>query len=206
MSDVDLGYAIARKARGVPRAAPDIGHEPPEWTYAALCAQVDPEIFHPGKGGTTRPAKRVCCAECPVREPCLRMAFERPRCWERRMSKGARLRAERARQRNPLLTPWSFPRPGEEIETALMPGATIDTDEAVKAMQKQTHDGLIRMLGPRRRSGIRWHHVHGAADANRFLTDLYGDRPDDGVDQYRAFLDEYGDQAVLVIAACEAVR
>lgn len=122
------------------------------------------------------------------------------------MSKGERLRAQRAQHRNPLLQPWTFPRPGEELEIAFMPGATIDTDEAVQAMQKKTHDGLIQMLGHRRRSGVRWQHVHGAAAGHKFLDEAYGDLEDEGLDQYRAFLDEYGDQAVIVVAECRAVH
>lgn len=36
----------------------------------ALCAQTDPEIFFPEKGGSTREAKRVCL-NCEVRNECL---------------------------------------------------------------------------------------------------------------------------------------
>jgi WhiB family transcriptional regulator, redox-sensing transcriptional regulator len=41
-----------------------------EWREAALCAQVDPELFYPGKGGPLGPARRVCAA-CPVQAACL---------------------------------------------------------------------------------------------------------------------------------------
>jgi WhiB family redox-sensing transcriptional regulator len=37
---------------------------------SALCAQVDPELFFPEKGGTPEPAKAVCAA-CPVTALCL---------------------------------------------------------------------------------------------------------------------------------------
>ena len=40
----------------------------------ALCAQVDPELFWPSKGGPTKAAKQVC-AQCPVREACLEAAL-----------------------------------------------------------------------------------------------------------------------------------
>lgn len=57
-------------------AAPDLGSEPPyDWTIDALCSQVDPEIFFPDKGASTRPAKRVCSA-CPVRAECLQFAVD----------------------------------------------------------------------------------------------------------------------------------
>ncbi len=37
---------------------------------SALCAQVDPELFFPEKGGTPAPARSVC-ARCPVTALCL---------------------------------------------------------------------------------------------------------------------------------------
>lgn len=48
--------------------------EPPDWMDAGLCAQVDPEIFFPEKGGSTREPKQVC-AQCPVRVECLDYAL-----------------------------------------------------------------------------------------------------------------------------------
>ena len=45
------------------------------WQDAALCLQVDPEIFFPEKGGSTRAAKRVCAA-CTARPECLEFALE----------------------------------------------------------------------------------------------------------------------------------
>lgn len=42
---------------------------------AALCAQVDPDLWFPPKGGSTRPAKSVC-AQCDVIAECLRYAIE----------------------------------------------------------------------------------------------------------------------------------
>jgi WhiB family transcriptional regulator, redox-sensing transcriptional regulator len=47
---------------------------PSDWTEQALCAQVDPEIFFPEKGGSVREPKRVC-AVCEVRELCLDYAL-----------------------------------------------------------------------------------------------------------------------------------
>lgn len=47
----------------------------PAWTENALCAQVDPELFFPDKGGSVREAKAVCAA-CPVRGQCLEYAME----------------------------------------------------------------------------------------------------------------------------------
>jgi WhiB family redox-sensing transcriptional regulator len=47
---------------------------PPEWMAEGLCAQVDPELFYPDKGGSTREAKQVC-AGCPVLAECLAYAL-----------------------------------------------------------------------------------------------------------------------------------
>ena len=44
------------------------------WQDQALCAQVDPEIFFPPKGGSPREAKKVCAA-CPVAAECLAYAL-----------------------------------------------------------------------------------------------------------------------------------
>ena len=61
------------------------------WQHKALCSQTDPEAFFPEKGGSTRDAKRVC-AQCEVREQCIKWAgmSERER---RRYKKERRERA-----------------------------------------------------------------------------------------------------------------
>jgi WhiB family redox-sensing transcriptional regulator len=41
----------------------------------ALCAQTDPELFFPEKGGSVRLAKEIC-AKCPVKLDCLQEALE----------------------------------------------------------------------------------------------------------------------------------
>ena len=48
--------------------------DPRAWQDDALCAQTDPDIFLPEKGGSTKNAKRVCAA-CPVRQECLNFAL-----------------------------------------------------------------------------------------------------------------------------------
>lgn len=54
---------------------PDVWNDGTEaqWRIDALCAQTDPEIFFPNKGGSTREAKSVC-ARCPVAQECLEYA------------------------------------------------------------------------------------------------------------------------------------
>jgi WhiB family transcriptional regulator, redox-sensing transcriptional regulator len=49
---------------------------PPRWTERAVCVQVDPDVFFPGKGEAAEPAKRLC-RSCEVRLPCLAGALER---------------------------------------------------------------------------------------------------------------------------------
>lgn len=46
-----------------------------EWATAAVCAQIDPEIFFPDGGSDTK-AKRIC-ARCPVTAECLADALGR---------------------------------------------------------------------------------------------------------------------------------
>jgi WhiB family transcriptional regulator, redox-sensing transcriptional regulator len=60
------GASAGRSADG-----PDEG----DWTSRSLCRQVDPELFFPEKGGSTREAKRIC-RDCPVRAECLGFALE----------------------------------------------------------------------------------------------------------------------------------
>lgn len=54
---------------------PDMG-ELPEFE-SALCAEVDPDIFHPEKGATERPGKSIC-ARCDSRVECLEWALDHP--------------------------------------------------------------------------------------------------------------------------------
>lgn len=56
-----------------PRGDPD---ELDEWQDRAICATIDPEIFFPEKGGSTREAKQVCQG-CDVRHECLRQALDK---------------------------------------------------------------------------------------------------------------------------------
>jgi len=45
-----------------------------DWQADALCAQTDPDLFMPDRGGSTVAAKKVC-GECPVRAACLDYAI-----------------------------------------------------------------------------------------------------------------------------------
>jgi len=46
----------------------------PEWMTGGVCAQVDPELWFPEKGGSTREAKALCTG-CPVQVQCLAYAL-----------------------------------------------------------------------------------------------------------------------------------
>lgn len=46
-----------------------------DWQERALCAQTDPEAFFVEKGGSTKPAKRIC-NRCEVKAQCLAWALE----------------------------------------------------------------------------------------------------------------------------------
>jgi len=67
-----------------------------EWQDDALCAQTDPEVFYPEKGGSTRDAKRVCLG-CEVRAQCLQYALDHD---ERFGVWGGRSEVERRKLRN----------------------------------------------------------------------------------------------------------
>lgn len=49
----------------------------PTWRCRAVCREADPEAFFPPRGGSARPAKRVC-SRCPVAAECLDEALGYP--------------------------------------------------------------------------------------------------------------------------------
>ncbi|HEX2050958.1 MAG TPA: WhiB family transcriptional regulator [Actinomycetota bacterium] len=48
--------------------------QPVDWQTNARCAEVDPEIFFPERGGSSKAARAVC-NECTVRMQCLEYAL-----------------------------------------------------------------------------------------------------------------------------------
>ena len=48
--------------------------QPVEWQADARCAEVDPEIFFPERGGSSKAARAVC-GDCRVRMQCLEYAL-----------------------------------------------------------------------------------------------------------------------------------
>ncbi len=49
----------------------------PTWRDNAVCRETDPEAFYPPRGGSARPAKRIC-GMCSVRADCLTEALSYP--------------------------------------------------------------------------------------------------------------------------------
>lgn len=95
------------------------------WGHLAACAGVDPELFYPGRGEDTQPAKTVC-ASCPVRARCLLHAIATTERWgvwgcaserERRQLRG-RITRER-RTRGNSLTWWRL-RTAAELEAGVL--------------------------------------------------------------------------------------
>jgi hypothetical protein len=72
-----------------------------DWRDLALCAEVDPDLFFPDKGESSRPAKRVC-AGCEVRPECLQYALDHGERFGVWGGLSERERRELARQPNPV--------------------------------------------------------------------------------------------------------
>jgi DNA-binding CsgD family transcriptional regulator len=51
------------------------------WRESALCAQTDPDLFFPEKGGSAVAPKKICAA-CTVREACLQDALDTDDVWD----------------------------------------------------------------------------------------------------------------------------
>jgi WhiB family redox-sensing transcriptional regulator len=47
-----------------------------DWMREGVCAQVDPNVWHPEKGGSVKAAVRICRTTCPVAAQCLNYALE----------------------------------------------------------------------------------------------------------------------------------
>ncbi|NNH75783.1 WhiB family transcriptional regulator [Nocardia uniformis] len=79
---------------------PRVETEDPAWRELGLCAQTDPDVFFPEKGGSTREAKLVC-GRCEVRWECLEYALahdERFGIWGGLSERERRKRKEEFRQ------------------------------------------------------------------------------------------------------------
>jgi len=66
--------ARSRGGDGVTAPMPYFGNLP-RFTEPALCAETDPDVWFPEKGGSAAKAKATCRA-CPARDECLAYALE----------------------------------------------------------------------------------------------------------------------------------
>lgn len=78
LRSTDSANADARLAQELMLGIFDLGYgksarSDRSWMEDALCAQTDPDIFYPEKGGSTTPATSVC-NNCTVRAECLEYA------------------------------------------------------------------------------------------------------------------------------------
>lgn len=71
--DPDTGYPHTRPSPVLAELAQHIGRMPD--LPGALCAETDPDLFYPEKGGSTRDAKATCM-RCEVRDSCLQAALD----------------------------------------------------------------------------------------------------------------------------------
>src|SRR5215472_12287432 len=65
---------MARGGRPVDAVALLYGRQESDWQSRANCMGVDPDLFFPERGASTREAKEVCRG-CVVREACLEFAL-----------------------------------------------------------------------------------------------------------------------------------
>ena len=71
---IPANWFVDPQFRGVAGAYSDGDDNPLAWQAEAVCAETDPELFFPEKGGSTREAKRIC-AGCDVKTQCLEYAL-----------------------------------------------------------------------------------------------------------------------------------
>ena len=139
----------------------------PGWWFAGLCAQTDPELFFPEKGGSTRAAKAVCTG-CPVRAQCLEHALahdERYGVW------GGTSERERRRLKHAgtATSPTNAPQPAAQQPD--LPGPVVgEVDEVVVARLMAGHPvtGASRVEVARAAIGLH----HAGRPARRIATQL----------------------------------
>ncbi len=128
---------------------------PPAWMTGGLCAQVDPDLWFPEKGGSTREAKALC-ARCPVHPECLAYALahdERFGVWG-----GASERARR-RMRRSVSTRQGAPVRALDKRTGVIRQlATTLTDPEIAARLGCSSRTVLRI---RRTGGIPPAHPSG---------------------------------------------
>ncbi|GEM_PF-1515863 len=76
-SETDSSWASIEVRKYLEKKYPrvDDNDEALAWQKDAVCQQVDPEVFFPEKGGSTRDAKSICSG-CEVKAECLNYALQ----------------------------------------------------------------------------------------------------------------------------------
>ena len=128
---------------------------PPGWMTGGVCAQVDPELWFPEKGGSTREAKALC-ARCPVHPECLAYALahdERFGVW------GGASERDRRRMRRSVSTRQGAPVRALDKRTGVIRQlATTLTDPEIAARLGCSSRTVLRI---RRAGGIPPAHASG---------------------------------------------
>ena len=73
-SVTSAGRTVINATSDRPKLNPDTG-DPPHWKESANCLGVDPDLFFPERGASTREAKEICKG-CVSRPNCLEYALD----------------------------------------------------------------------------------------------------------------------------------
>jgi WhiB family redox-sensing transcriptional regulator len=109
-----------------------------EFMVGGLCAQTDPEVFHPEQGSSPRAAKRIC-QNCDVRSQCLEYALahdERFGVWGG-LSARERGRLHRAQQRPSSAAQH---RDGQAEAARSMHAAGRSKSDIARVLRNRRHD------------------------------------------------------------------
>ena len=148
------------------------GPQERSWQTKANCMGVDPDLFFPERGASTREAKEVCRG-CVVREDCLEYALangEKFGIWgglserERR-----RLRRQRAMQRRAI---------GQRLLTRLRAGAAAALGTCGRVARRPANRASMVRSAARSSSDQRWRGTCSSGEA--------GIRPDQFGPEHRA--------------------
>ena len=69
-----IGFEVSEYRSENPQDRPYLSDALPEWHLEAECRGMDPDIFYPARGESTRKARAVC-AGCAVKPQCLEWAL-----------------------------------------------------------------------------------------------------------------------------------